>query len=65
VRIALPPQGMDFNDLRAQLKKSGCSVTALDKAIAEENGEHGRARPGGFDGQALFSGPARACVFDD
>ena len=28
-----------FEALRAQLKKNGCRVTALDSAIAEENGE--------------------------
>src|ERR1700730_2081593 len=28
-----------FEALRAQLKKAGCRVTALDEAIAEENGE--------------------------
>jgi hypothetical protein len=30
-----------FEALRAQLKKAGCRVTALDDAIAEENGERG------------------------
>jgi len=28
-----------FEALRAQLKKAGCRVTALDEAIAEENGD--------------------------
>jgi hypothetical protein len=31
--------------LRAQLKKAGCRVTALDEAIAEENGETGGRHP--------------------
>jgi hypothetical protein len=31
-----------FEALRAQLKKVGCRVTALDEAIAEETGDHGR-----------------------
>jgi hypothetical protein len=31
-----------FETLRAKLKKSGCGVTALDKAIAEETGDTGR-----------------------
>ena len=30
-----------FEALRAQLKKAGCRVTALDEAIAEESGEAG------------------------
>jgi hypothetical protein len=34
-----------FEALRAQLKKAGCRVTALDKAIAEENGDSGRRGP--------------------
>jgi hypothetical protein len=34
-----------FEALRAQLKKAGCRVMALDEAIAEENGETGRRRP--------------------
>jgi DNA-binding SARP family transcriptional activator len=38
-----------FEALRAQLKKAGCRVTALDEAIAEENGDiwaaEGRRRP--------------------
>ena len=34
-----------FEALRAQLKKVGCRVTALDKAIAEENGDSGRRGP--------------------
>ena len=34
-----------FEALRAQLKKAGCRVTALDDAIAEESGDSGRARP--------------------
>ena len=33
-----------FEALRAQLKKAGCRVTALDEAIAEESGDTGRAR---------------------
>jgi hypothetical protein len=31
-----------FEGLRARLKKAGCRVTALDEAIAEENGDGGR-----------------------
>ncbi len=31
-----------FEALRAQLKKAGCRVTALDEAIAEESGDGGR-----------------------
>lgn len=31
-----------FEALRAQLKEVGCRVTALDKAIMEENGDGGR-----------------------
>src|SRR5512134_1476899 len=31
-----------FERLRTQLKKAGCRVTALDKAIAEETGDGGR-----------------------
>jgi hypothetical protein len=34
-----------FEALRAQLKKAGCRVTALDDAIAEENGDTGRRGP--------------------
>jgi hypothetical protein len=34
-----------FEALRAQLKKVGCRVTALDEAIAEENGEAGGRGP--------------------
>ncbi len=34
-----------FEALRAQLKKAGCRVTALDEAIAEENGETGGRGP--------------------
>ena len=37
-----------FEALRSQLKKAGCRVTALDEAIAEENGDAagaGRRRP--------------------
>jgi hypothetical protein len=33
-----------FELLRSKLKKSGCRVTALDDAIAEENGVTGRGR---------------------
>ena len=33
-----------FEALRAQLKKAGCRVTALDEAIAEESGDTRRAR---------------------
>lgn len=33
-----------FEALRAKLKKAGCRVTALDEAIAEENGDMGAAR---------------------
>lgn len=34
-----------FEALRAQLKKAGCRVTALDEAIAEENGAPGGRGP--------------------
>jgi len=34
-----------FEALRSQLKKAGCRVTALDEAIAEENGEAGGRGP--------------------
>jgi hypothetical protein len=34
-----------FQTLRAQLKRAGCRVTALDEAIAEENREKGGRRP--------------------
>jgi hypothetical protein len=34
-----------FEALRSQLKKAGCRVTALDDAIAEENGEQGGRGP--------------------
>ena len=34
-----------FEALRAQLKNAGCRVTALDEAIAEENGEIGGRGP--------------------
>ena len=34
-----------FESLRAQLKEAGCRVTALDQAIAEENGGMGRRDP--------------------
>jgi hypothetical protein len=34
-----------FEALRAKLKKAGCRVTALDDAIAEENGDIGGRRP--------------------
>ena len=34
-----------FEALRAQLKKAGCRVTALDDAIAEESGEAGGCGP--------------------
>ena len=34
-----------FEALRAQLKKAGCRVTALDNAIAEENGDQGGRGP--------------------
>jgi hypothetical protein len=34
-----------FEVLRVQLKKAGCRVTALDKAIAEENGDAGGRGP--------------------
>ncbi len=34
-----------FEALRAQLKKAGCRVTALDDAIAEENGTPGGRGP--------------------
>jgi len=34
-----------FEALRAQLKKVGCRVTALDEAIAEENGDTGGRAP--------------------
>ena len=38
-----------FEALRAQLKKAGCRVTALDEAIAEENGEAGGRSPNQAD----------------
>ena len=34
-----------FEVLRSQLKKAGCRVTALDEAIAEENGDTGGRGP--------------------
>jgi hypothetical protein len=34
-----------FEALRSQLKRAGCRVTALDDAIAEENGDAGRRGP--------------------
>jgi hypothetical protein len=34
-----------FESPRAQLKEAGCRVTALDEAIAEENGGMGRRGP--------------------
>ena len=34
-----------FETIRAQLKKAGCRVTALDKAIAEESGDAGGRGP--------------------
>jgi hypothetical protein len=34
-----------FETLRAQLKKAGCRVTALDEAISEENGDMGGRGP--------------------
>lgn len=34
-----------FEALRSQLKKAGCRVTALDDAIAEENGDQGGRGP--------------------
>jgi hypothetical protein len=34
-----------FEALRAQLKRAGCRVTAIDKAIAEESGDVGGGRP--------------------
>jgi hypothetical protein len=34
-----------FEALRAQLKRAGCRVTALDEAVAEENGAHGGRGP--------------------
>ena len=34
-----------FEALRAQLRKAGCRVTALDEAIAEENGDTGGRGP--------------------
>jgi hypothetical protein len=34
-----------FEALRSQLKKAGCRVTALDDAIAEENGDTGGRGP--------------------
>ena len=34
-----------FEALRSQLKKAGCRVTALDDAIAEQNGEQGGRGP--------------------
>jgi hypothetical protein len=38
-----------FEILRARLKKAGCRVTALDDAIAEENGEAGGRGPSQAD----------------
>ncbi len=38
-----------FEVLRAQLKKAGCRVTALDDAIAEENGDAGGRGPSQAD----------------
>lgn len=38
-----------FEGLRSRLKKAGCRVTALDGAIAEENGDSGRRRPSQAD----------------
>ncbi len=38
-----------FEVLRVQLKKAGCRVTALDDAIAEENGDTGRRGPSEAD----------------
>jgi hypothetical protein len=34
-----------FEALRAQLRKAGCRVTALDQALAEESGDTGRRGP--------------------
>jgi hypothetical protein len=34
-----------FEALRSKLRSAGCRVTALDEAIAEENGDSGRRRP--------------------
>jgi hypothetical protein len=34
-----------FEALRSQLKKAGCRVTALDEAVAEENGDAGGRGP--------------------
>ena len=34
-----------FESLRAQLKKAGCRVTALDESIAEESGDTGGRGP--------------------
>src|SRR5204863_2828325 len=33
-----------FEALRSKLRSAGCRVTALDEAIAEENGDSGRRR---------------------
>ena len=33
-----------FETLRARLKEAGCRVTALDEALADENGDSWRAR---------------------
>ena len=38
-----------FEALRAQLKKAGCRVTALDQALAEESGDTGRHGPSQAD----------------
>ena len=38
-----------FEVLRARLKKAGCRVTALDDAIADENGDAGGRRPSQAD----------------
>ena len=49
-----------FEKLRAQLKKAGCRMTALDKALAEESGDGGgaRAAAGGYTDQHRASGGA-------
>ncbi len=60
-----------FEALRSQLKKAGCRVTALDDAIAEENGTPGGRGPTQADilielaeGAALFHTPDGAGFAD-
>jgi hypothetical protein len=46
-----------FEALRAQLKKAGCRVTALDEAIAEETGDGGRGPTQAFNRARGCGGP--------